>query len=135
MDCLNIPPSVQDKIRENSRDDKQQRDESILYYLKFSPYSMWGWGFLGGELHYWGEEDALTAAKAYIQRAPGTCGCGMCMYWNVEDAYDHVYMTQQIHACSDVHCVCSSAFVDYTDAHTAQHLGTCPPTHSHNYCN
>ena len=40
------------------------------------------------------------------------------MYWNVEDAYDHVYMTQQIHACSDVHCVCSSAFVDYTDAHT-----------------
>ena len=29
-----------------------------------------------------------------------------------------VYMTQQIHACSDVHCVCSSAFVDYTDAHT-----------------
>ena len=42
----------------------------------------------------------------------------MCMYWNVEDAYDHVYMTQQIHACSDVHCVCSSAFVDYTDAHT-----------------
>ena len=37
----------------------------------------------------------------------------------LEDAYDHVYMTcQLIHACSDVHCVCSSAFVDYTDAHT-----------------
>ena len=27
-------------------------------------------------------------------------------------------MTQQIHACSDIHCVCSSAFVDYIDAHT-----------------
>ena len=36
------------------------------------------------------------------------------MYWNV----DHAYIIQQIHACSDVHCVCSSAFVDYTDALT-----------------
>ena len=35
-----------------------------------------------------------------------------------EDAYDRVYMTQQIHSDSDVHCVCSSAFVDYIDAHT-----------------
>ena len=35
-----------------------------------------------------GQEDALIAAKAYIQRAPGTYGCGMCMYWSVEDAYD-----------------------------------------------
>ena len=57
-------------------------------------------------------------------------GCGMCMYWNVEDAYDRVYMTQQIHACSDVHCVCSSAFVDYTDAHT-DHI--CAHVHFHTY--
>jgi hypothetical protein len=58
---------------------------------------LWGWGYLGGELHRLGQEAALPAAKAYIQRAPGTCGCGMCtcMYWNVEDDCDCVYMTQQ----------------------------------------
>ena len=42
----------------------------------------------------------------------------------VVDAYDHVYMTQQIHACSDVDCVYSSAFVDYTDA--CSHLASNP---------
>ena len=44
------------------------------------------------------EETAERAAKDYVQRSPGTCGCGMCMYWNVADAYDHVYMTQQMPA-------------------------------------
>ena len=93
---------------------------------------MWGWGYLGGELHYYEEEAALTAAKAYIQRAPGRCGCGMCVYWNVEYGYDHVYMTQQIDACSDVHCVCSSAFVDYTYAHT-DHVSAHVPTSIHTH--
>ena len=46
---------------------------------------MLGWGYLGGELYYWGgEEAALTATRAFIQRISGTiymtCGCGMCMY-------------------------------------------------------
>ena len=116
--CLDIPHSVREKIRESCDDEKHERDELLHYWRNFSCFSLWSWTYLSGWLHYWGEETALTAAKAYIQRAPGTCGCGMCMYWNVEDVYDHVYMTQQIHACSDVHCVCSSAFVDYTDAHT-----------------
>ena len=124
--CLNIPGSVSKKIRESCDDEKHERDELLHYWRNFSCFSLWSWTFLGGRLHYYGEETALTAAKAYIQRAPGTCGCGMCMYWNVEDAYDHVYMTQQIHACSDVHCVCSSAFVDYTCAHT-DHI--CAPVH------
>ena len=91
---------------------------------------MIGWGVLGGWLHYYGEEAALRAANEYIQRAPGTCGCGMCMYWNV----DHAYITQQIYACSDVHCVCSSAFVDYTDAHTdhiCAHVHLYTHTHTH----
>ena len=109
---------MQEKIRKSCDDQKHERDELLHYWRNFSCFSLWSWTYLSGRLHYKGEETALTAAKAYIQRAPGTCGCGMCMYWNVEDAYDHVYMTQQIHACSDVHCVCSSAFVDYTDAHT-----------------
>ena len=77
MDYLNIPGSVQEKIREHSKDEEQQRHECIHYYLKSSPFALWGWGDLGGDLHFYGEEDALTAAKAYIQRAPGTCGCGM----------------------------------------------------------
>ena len=85
MGALNIPLSVQRKIREHSKDEEQQRHECIHYYLKSSPFALWGWGFLGGRLHYKGEEAALTAAKAYIQRAPGTYGYGMCRYWNVED--------------------------------------------------
>ena len=91
MWCLNIPGSVQKKISEHSKDEEQQRHECIHYYLKSSPFALLGWGYLGGWLHYYGQEAALTAAKAYIQRAPGTCGCGMCMYWNVEDACDCVY--------------------------------------------
>ena len=114
QDCLNIPTSEWDKI---SGDEQQRHDECIHYWIHVSPYT--SWTYLAGELHYKGETAAVEAAKRYFQRAPGVCGCGMCMYWNVEDAYDHVYMTRQlIHACSDVHCVCSSAFVDYTDAHT-----------------
>ena len=78
MNCLNIPYSVMKKISEHSKDEEQQRDECNHYYCKFSPFAMWGWGFLGGELHYLKvEAAALTAAKAYIQRTPGTCECGM----------------------------------------------------------
>ena len=106
MNCLSIPLRVRRKIREHSNDEEQQRDECVYYWRNVSPYSMIGWGFLGGDLQYEEQEAALRAAKEYIQRVPGTCGCGMCMYWNIEDAYDHVYMTQQIHACSDVHVLC-----------------------------
>ena len=79
MECLSIPVSVILQIREHTKDNKQQRDEYIHYYQKYSPYSMWGWGYLGGDLHWWAQEDALTAAKAYIQRAPGTYAYN---YWN-----------------------------------------------------
>ena len=79
MNCLSIPYSVGDKIREYSKDEEQQRHECIHYYLKTSPFALWGWGYLGGELLYYRrQKSAVTAAKAYIQRAPGTCGCGMC---------------------------------------------------------
>ena len=81
MDCLNnIPGSVRRKIRVHSKDEEQQRKECIHYYLKTSPYVLWGWGHLWRELHFQEQEAALTAAKAYFQRAPGTCGCGMCTY-------------------------------------------------------
>jgi hypothetical protein len=73
MRYLSIPFSVERKIIEHSvhKDEEQQRAEYIHYYLKSSPFAMWGWGYLGGELHFWGEEAALAAAKAYIQRVPG----------------------------------------------------------------
>ena len=130
-ECLDIPGPVSGRIVDDYGDDEEQRREQhIHYYITCSPYSLMGWSHIAGRLHYEGEETAERAAKDYVQRAPGTCGCGMCMYWNVEDAYDCVYMTQQIHACSDVHCVCSSAFVDYTDAHT-DHI--CAHVHLHTY--
>ena len=74
MRYFDIPNSVRNKIREhcNHDDEQQQRDECIHYYRKYSPYPLWGWGYLGGELHYQEDEVALTAAKAYIQKAPGT---------------------------------------------------------------
>ena len=77
MICLSIPHSVRRKIREHSKDEEQQRHECIHYYLKSSSFAFWGWEYLGGDLHYWEQEAALTAAKSYIQRAPGTCGCGI----------------------------------------------------------
>ena len=110
MICLSIPHSVRRKIREHSKDEEQQQHECIHYYLKSSPFALWGWEYLGGDLHYWGHEASLTAAKSYIQRAPGTCGCGMCMYWNVGDTCDcvctlhsksthtHIYVYTHSHA-------------------------------------
>ena len=72
MDCLSIPLSVKRKIIEHSKDEKQQRDECVYYWRNVSPYSMIGWGFLGGDLHSEGQEAALRAAKKYILWAPGT---------------------------------------------------------------
>ena len=80
MLCLNIPSSVQDKIKKHSKDEVQQREECIYYWINVSPNSMIGWGVIGGWLHLWEEEVALRAANEYIQRAPGihvgvTCVC------------------------------------------------------------
>ena len=101
-DRLKIPDNVSNRIDHDCDEEEQIREQHIHYYITCSPYALLGWSHIAGQLHYREEETAERAAKHYVQRAPGTCGCGMCMYWNVEDAYDHVYMTQQIHACSDV---------------------------------
>ena len=90
MNCLYIPRSVRRKIGEYGKDEEQQQHECIHYYLKSSPFALWGWGYLGRALCSFGQKAALTAAKAYIQRAPGTCGCGMCAYWSVEYTSDCV---------------------------------------------
>jgi hypothetical protein len=89
MNCLYIPLSVVEKIIGYSKDEEQLREEWIYYWRNVSLYSMIGWGYLGGKLHYRGQEAALRAANEYIQMAPGTCtcGCGVYMYWNVDDVY------------------------------------------------
>ena len=79
MKCLLIPGSVKSNIIDHSKDEEQQRDECVYYWRNVSPYSIIGWGFLGGMLHCFEQEAALEAAKKYIQRAPGTCGCGICV--------------------------------------------------------
>ena len=70
--CLNIPHSVWRTIRKNCESEELQRDECIYYWRNVLPFSMFGWSFLGGKLHYLGEESALKTTKEYIQTAPGT---------------------------------------------------------------
>ena len=104
--CLDISFNVYKRVNDDSGDDeKQRREQYIHYYITCSPHALMGWSHIAGNLQFYGKETAERAAKDYVQRAPGTCRCGMCVYWNVEDAYDRVYMTKQIHACNDVHCV------------------------------
>ena len=53
---------------------------------------MLGWRYLGGELHYWGrEEAALTATRAFIQRVSGTIWGVTCVC-----TYDHT-MSNYVH--------------------------------------
>ena len=92
--CLDIPGSVHWRIDNDCGDDEEQRrEEHIHYYITCSPNVLLGWSHIAGQLHYWEEETAERAAKDYVQRAPGICGCGMCMYWNVQNAYNHVHDT------------------------------------------
>ena len=78
--CLNIPFGVEEKIRQHSKNEEQQRDECVYYWKNISPYSLIGWSFLGGQLYWLEQEAALRAAKEYIQRDPGTYGCDMCVH-------------------------------------------------------
>ena len=95
--CLNIPDDVSIGIdHDYGNDEEQRREQHIHYYITCSPYALLGWSHIAGRLHYGQEEAAERAAKDYVQRAPGTSGCVMCMYWNVEDAYDHVYAVMYI---------------------------------------
>ena len=90
-DHLDIPYEVSLRINNYCSDDEEQRREQhIYYYITCSPHALMGWSHIAGQLHYKGEETAERVAKDYVQRAPGTCGCGMHMYGNVEDAYDRV---------------------------------------------
>ena len=72
MVCLIIPLSVRVMIPEHSEDEKEVRDDVIYYWRNISPYSMIGWGQLGGQLHCLEQESTLRAANEYIERSPGS---------------------------------------------------------------
>ena len=78
--CLDIPTNVSLRIiNDCGNDEEQRREQHIHYYVTCSPHALMGWSHIAGQLHYEGEETAERAAKDYVQRAPGTCGCGMCI--------------------------------------------------------
>ena len=115
-ECLDIVAHINSRIDNNCGDDEEQRREQhIHYYITCSPFAFMGWSHIAGQLHYWGEETAERAAKDYVQRAPGTCGCGMCMYWNVEDAYSK--FTPQYIVCVAVHLLITLMLTLITSAH------------------
>ena len=79
-DRLDIPESVSRRIDGDEFDDgdeEQQREQYVHYYITCSPHALMGWSHIAERLHGYGEETAKRAAKDYVQRAPGTCGCGM----------------------------------------------------------
>ena len=78
MNCL-APGIVQKNIIDHNRYEEQQRDECVYYWRNVSPYPMILWDFLGGELHGHEQDAAVRAAKEYVQGAPGTCECGICV--------------------------------------------------------
>ena len=67
--CLTVPLSVRSKINEQSHSEEERRNQLVDYWLMTSPNASWQW--LSGWIHYYEEKSALSAAKRYVQRAPG----------------------------------------------------------------
>ena len=124
--CLNIPCSVDMKIRGCCDDKQHQRNQLVQYWWNVSPYA--SWSFLAGQFHFLKEESALAAAKKYVQRVPGAHACAWMwhVYIYVLECRDMFMIMWHDIACSDVyHEICSSAFVHYTDLMFT--LTTCVP--------
>ena len=68
-DCLRLPHSVKFKIFHHCIDEDQRRDQLIHYWRSTSHEA--SWMRLAGQLHYKEETTALTAAKRFVNRAPG----------------------------------------------------------------
>ena len=67
-----IPVGLRSKIADQSENEEERRNRLVDWWLKTSPYASWQW--LSGQCHYFEEESAVSAAKRYIQRAPGEHG-------------------------------------------------------------
>ena len=70
-DCLRVPGSVWEKLRQEYDSNEERRNELISWWLQYSPYALDSWKWLSGKLLYYEEESALAAAKRYIHRIPG----------------------------------------------------------------
>ena len=70
--CLWIPGSLGSKIAKQSKSEEERRNRLVDWWLKTSPYASWQW--LSGWSHRWEKKDAVSAAKRYVQRAPGEHG-------------------------------------------------------------
>ena len=68
-DCLLLPYRVRHKIFGHCIDEDQRHDQLIHYWRNTSSEASWTW--LAGQLHSLEETTALTAAKIFVNRAPG----------------------------------------------------------------
>ena len=64
-----VPNNVRRKIREQSHSEEERRNQLVNWWLRISPYASWQW--LTGWIHFREEKSVLSAAKRYVQRAPG----------------------------------------------------------------
>ena len=78
QDCLEIPDSVRVKIIDQYKDDGEQRQQFITYYVEYSPYST-SWIFLAGDLHFTEETTAEALVKKFVEGTRGVCVACVCV--------------------------------------------------------
>ena len=66
---LDVPPSKCNEIHQQSSTAAQERERLICYFLNYSEYA--SWSYLAGRLYYREHHKALSAARRFIDRAPG----------------------------------------------------------------
>ena len=67
---LNVPAVVCHEIRTSTayQTEEEKKEALLLYYLRTMP--MASWQNVAGALHYWEEETALQAVKAFLKFTP-----------------------------------------------------------------
>ena len=70
-DCLHVPYSKRDEIREKTSTSAEYREGLINYFIQYSPYATWS--DLSGELYRCEYPEAVVAARRFIKRTPGKC--------------------------------------------------------------
>ena len=68
---LEVPRSIQDKIREKTSTFADFREGTIEYYVQYSSQATWP--ELAGRLYWEKCGEALAAARKFIKRTPGNC--------------------------------------------------------------
>ena len=70
-DILQVPDSIQRKIREKTSTSADFREGAIEYYIQYSPQATWA--ELAGQLYFKECGEAMAAARRFIKRTPGRC--------------------------------------------------------------